>query len=397
MKLTKTTIADLTLPDGINDKIYFDDDMPGFGVRLRSSGKQNLLLQYAIGGITRRMSLGPVSELARARAEAKTLQARIRLGEDPAHAKTKARALAGETFGSLIKPFMIRQQGLLKPRSLVETRRHLEKLCRPMHALPITAIDRRTIAARLMEIATSNGPSAANRCKGSLGALFGWCIGQGLLETNPVSLVPKAIERGPRARLLSGGELALIWNSLGDDDYGTVVRLLILTGLRRGEIGELHWSEVDLNSNLIIIPPSRSKNGREHLVPMSASVRALIEAQPRQGDRDRVFRVSAWNNAKTALDKRVAEINNGAPLAPWVIHDLRRTFSTRLHDELGVLPHVAETLLGHVGHQAGVAGVYNRSTYLAECERALSRWSDRVMSIVTGEQAPAAQIIQLRA
>jgi integrase len=394
MKLSASAIVGLTLPAGKADETCWHEDLAGFGVRMRSSGHKNFLVQYAVGGKTKRVNLGNVTEIefSKALRLAKDLLAQIRLGGDPAHARTQARARVAETFGSLIKPFMIRQQGLLKPRSLVETRRHLEKLCRPLHALPITAIDRRTIATRLMEIAATNGPSASNRCKGSLGALFSWAISTGLLDVNPASMVDKAIENGPRSRLLSDTELRTVWQALGDDDYGTVVRLLILTGLRRGEIGELHWSEVDLNSNLITIPPSRSKNGRAHLVPMSAPVRAMIETQPRQGDRDRIFRVSAWNNAKTALDKRIAGII-GAPLQPWVLHDLRRKFSTALHDELGVMPHVVEVLLGH--HQGGISTVYNKATYLAECERALSRWSDHV-SIVTGERATA-EIIQLRA
>jgi integrase len=397
MKLTASAVADLELPDGKAEETCWDEDLAGFGVRMRSSGHKSFTVQYAIGGKTKRVPLGNVTEieLGKARRLAKDLLAQIRLGGDPAHDKTKARVRAGETFGSLIKPFMIRQQGLLKPRSLVETRRHLEKLCKPLHPLPITAIDRRTIAARLVEITSTSGPSAANRARGSLGAFYTWCIGQGLLETNPVSLIPKAIERGPRSRLLSDDELALIWQALDADDYGTVVRLLILTGLRRGEIGELLWSEIDLAANLITVPPSRTKNGRAHLLPMSSAVRGVIEARPRQADRDRVFRMSAWNNAKVALDKRIAEIGDG-PLAPWCLHDIRRLFSTRLHDELGVAPHIVETLLGHTGHKSGVSGTYNLATYLPESRRALDRWSDRVMSIVTGAPVTA-EVIQLHA
>ena len=92
---------------------------------------------------------------------------------------------------------------------------------------------------------------------------------------------------------------------------------------------------------------------------MAPPVRALLEAQPRRDGRDRVFEFSSWHVAKAALDQRIA-------LTPWVLHDLRRVFSTALHDRFGVPPHIVEVLLGHVGHQAGVAGVYNRSAYLAE-------------------------------
>jgi integrase len=393
MKLTTSSIASLTLPPGIDDRIFFCDTLKGFGVRLRRSGDRSYWVQYGIGGKTRKIRLGSVAELdiRKARDTAKDILAQIRLGGDPAHEKANNRIRAGETFGTLLRPFMIRQQGRLKPRSIIETRRHLEKLCKPLHALPITAIDRRVIATRLMEIATTNGPAAANRTKGSLGAFMSWAVREGLRDDNPASLTNKAIENGPRSRLLSDSELALIWQALRDDDYGTVVRLLILTGLRRGEIGELRWSEVDLEAGLIRLPPGRVKNGREHLVPLAPPARALLEAQPRRGDHDRVFHVSSWNNAKVELDQRIAEkINGGAPLEGWVVHDLRRKFSTALHDELGVLPHIIEVLLGHIGHRAGTAGVYNQATYLPECTRVLSKWADHITALVTGEKAPPA-------
>jgi integrase len=397
MKLTASIVARLTLPDGVDDKIFFDEDLPGFGLRLRRSGNRSFVVQYAIGGKTRKVPLGSVTELdlGKARSTAKTLLAQVRLGGDPASEKAHARVRAGETFGSLLKPFMVRQQGRLRPRSLKETQRHLDKLCRPLHALPIAAVKRRTVAARLAAITEANGPAEANRARGSLGAFFTWVIKEGLLDgDNPVAGTNKAIENGPRNRLLSDAELAMIWRGVGDDQYGTIVKLLILTGLRRGEIGELRWSEIDLDAGLITLPPERTKNGRSHLVAMSAPVRALIEAQPRRADRDRVFAEVLWNDAKVALDKRLAEIND-EPLAHWVLHDLRRAFSTALHDQLGVAPHVVETLLGHTGHKGGVAGTYNLASYATECERALNRWADHIITIMTGESTTA-QIVQLR-
>jgi len=396
MKLTASTIARLTLPPDRDDKIYFDDDLKGFGVRLRRGGKRSFVVQYAIGGKTRKIPLGSVTELdiGKARSTAKTLLAQVRLGGDPASEKAHARVRAGETFGALLRPFMLRQQIKLKPRSLVETQRHLDKLCRPLHSLPIAVPNRRTVAARLAAIAQANGPAAANRVRGSLGAFFTWAVMEGFRDDNPVTGTGRAIENGPRNRLLSDAELTLIWRGLADDRYGAIVKLLILTGLRRGEIGELRWSEIDVDAGLITLAPERTKNGRPHLVPMSAPVRALIEAQPRRADRERVFTDVLWNDAKVALDKRLAE-RNGAPLVHWVLHDLRRAFSTALHDKFGVPPHIVEVLLGHVGHQAGVSGVYNKSVYGAECERALDRWAAHVMALVTGETATA-EVIRLQ-
>jgi integrase len=229
-------------------------------------------------------------------------------------------------------------------------------------------------------------------------------VREGFRDDNPATYTNKATENRPRDRLLSDAELAMIWQALDDDQYGAIVKLLILTGLRRGEIGGLRWSETDLETNRITLPAARTKNGRPHVVSMSPSIRALLEAQPRRNEpdgrpRDLIFGDAAadgfarWNDSKVELDERLTEIH-GEPLARWVLHDLRRVFSTGLHDKLGVAPHIVEALLGHVGHQGGVAGVYNRSTYLGECESALNRWADHITAVVTGEVAPA-QVVQL--
>jgi hypothetical protein len=93
------------------------------------------------------------------------------------------------------------------------------------------------------------------------------------------------------------------------------------------------------------------------------------------------------------LDKRITEANNGKPLAEWVLHDLRRTVSTGMGD-LGIHPHVIEAVLNHVsGHKAGVAGIYNRSTYEREKRVALDLWADHLLAIVEGR---ASNVVQMR-
>jgi integrase len=403
MRLTATTIRTLTLPPNKSDHIFFDADLPGFGLRLRATGGRNWVVQYAIAGRTRRMALGSTAAVdpGRAREAAKDILARVRLGGDPANEKHHARARAEETFGALLKPFLLRQQSRLKPHSLQQAEYGLTKLCRDLHALPITALDRRTIAARLTAIATTNGPATANRTRSTLSAFCTWCAKEGYLDANPTSFTNKAIENGPRDRLLSDAELATIWSALRDHEFGVVVKLLALTGLRASEIGDLCWSEIDFTADLITLPASRTKNGKIHLVPMSPPVRALIEAQPHQEERDFLFGRAAgkgftsWSTKSELLDPQITEIN-GAPMAPWVLHDLRRKFSTDLHERLNVSPHIVETLLGHVGHKGGVAGTYNRAAYLDECARALSRWGDHVTALVTGKKV-AAKVVPLRA
>jgi integrase len=238
-------------------------------------------------------------------------------------------------------------------------------------------IDRRTIAVRLGEIETASGPVARNRVRSSLSAFFSWAIKEGLLEINPVTGTGKADEGGSRERTLSQAELTALLKSLGQDQFSEIIRLLILTGQRREEIGGLLWTEINFDRDLIVLPPARTKNNRQHELPLSAQARAILKRQPDQElGRDQVFGMgeggySGWSDAKAALDLRLSP-----KIAEWRLHDLRRSAAT-IMGELGVLPHIIEAILNHVsGHRAGVAGIYNRARYEIGMRDGLQRWAD---------------------
>src|SRR5262249_1233332 len=158
-----------------------------------------------------------------------------------------------------------------------------------LHSLRLSQIDRRKVAALLGEIETASGPVARNRLRSNLSAFFAWCLTEGLLETNPVAGTAKADEGGSRERVLTQEELRKLWQDVGDDEFGDVVRLLLLTGQRRTEIGKLTWSEVDLARKMIILAPARTKNSRQHELPLSAQALAIIERLPRRNATDFLF------------------------------------------------------------------------------------------------------------
>lgn len=400
MKLNATAIRALALPPGVRDKIFFDDDLPGFGLRLRAGGSRSWVVQYDIGAKTKRMALGSVTALdpGAARATAKNVLAAVRLGRDPAGEKSEGRAKAAETFAAVANQFLARQKTRLKPRSYTETERHMLAHSKPFHSLQIDKIDRRAIAARLTELASTSGPTAANRTRASLSAFFSWAMREGLIEANPAIATNKAHETGARDRVLSDDELRDIWMALEDDDYGAIVKLLLLTGQRRDEIGSIRWSEINLDQALITLPGERTKNKRPHEVPLSAPAITILKNRPRRAlsdgeARDLIFGgrhggFSGWSKAKAALDKRIAGLRKVAakpPMEPWRLHDLRRTMSTVMHDKLAVAPHIVEATLNHAsGHRSGVAGVYNRAAYSTEKRQALDRWASHVLSIAEG-------------
>ena len=394
MKLTAATVRTLALPAGVTDKIFFDDELPRFGVRMRAGGSRTWIVQYGIGGKERKLPLGPVSALdpSKARALAKDVLARVRLGEDPLALKHEAAARASETLGAQLPRYLAFKRASLRPRSYAQVERHLLVHAKPLHGRPLVSLasDRRSVAVVLAKVAEASGPVEANMVRSSLSACCRWLMGEGLLDGNPIIATNKAAQNGARKRVLSDAELKRVWNGLDDDDrYGAIVKLLVLTGLRREEIGGLRWDEIDLDRKLIHLPAERCKNKRPHDQPLSSAALAIIAALPREGDK--VFAAfGSWGRAKERLDRKL-----GNDVAPWRLHDLRRLVSTTMHDKLGIQPHVVESILGHTGHQSGTAGVYNKADYLDERRRALEKWADYVEGIVTGKR-PAAEVVRLR-
>ena len=245
----------------------------------------------------------------------------------------------------------------------------------------------------------------------ALSSLFAWAMREGIAEVNVVIGTNKPAEPPSRDRVLTDAELDGIWAASRDDDYGRIVRLLMLTGQRREEVGGMRWSEIDLERGLWSLPSGRTKNKRPHvlpLVPAAVDILKSVSLRARQdGAGDHVFGegqggFSGWSKAKAALDRRINEARVKAaesaskpqPSAGWRLHDLRRTLATVMADKLGVQPHIIEAVLNHVsGHKGGVAGVYNRATYEREVRTALLLWADHVRSVV-GDGTP--KVVPLR-
>lgn len=203
MRLTKINISKVSVPYGKNEIIQFDDDVPGFGLRIRVGGSRSWIFQYRQGNKQRRLSLGAASAItvADARTRASQLHARVKLGQDPGGEKIENRVRAIETFGSVLKPYLMHKKAALKLRTYAEVERHLLQHAKWLHGMQVTAIDRRTVAALLAELAANNGPTVANSVRASLSSFFSWSMREGLAEANPVIATNKAAANGARERV----------------------------------------------------------------------------------------------------------------------------------------------------------------------------------------------------
>lgn len=389
----------LKVPTGKRDVLVFDDGhkdaVPGFGVRKFASGKASYIVKYSIGSKQRRQSLGPVTRgnLKAMRLLASEVKARARIGQDViAERDTAAKVKAGaKTLASLYPKFLESKRATLKPRSFVEVERHITVAWKRLHKLPLGEITRAQIVGVIDNLESSNGKVAADRARTSLSTLFAWAIDRGECVTNPTNDIKARAEKVSRARVLTELELVEVWNSTLDDDYGRIVRLLILTGQRRNEIGDLSQAEVNFSLRQIDLPSERTKNSLPHIVPLAPEAVALLKGVKRRGDRELLFGrsvggFSGWSKAKAELDARIAVARKAAgvkqPMPPWVLHDLRRTFVTQMNERGIAPPHIIEAIVNHVsGHLAGVAGLYNKAQYLPERRNALEAWAKHISKI----------------
>ena len=290
------------------------------------------------------------------------------------------------TLGDVVERYLPYAERKLKASTYSGIVLHLRKHWQPLHGRELQNLERRHVAAELGRIATTSGLYGANRSRAALSALFAWAIGEGLTDTNPVVGTNKATEEVARDRVLTGDELSLIGRHAGEGDYGAIVRLLILTGQRREEVGGMLWSEIDLEAAMWRIASERTKNARPHEVPLSSPAMDILGSAIGRRARAR-FRLAGAVLGLVQSEggaRRAHGRSAWTRAVAWRLHDIRRTVATRMAD-LGVQPHVIEAVLNHIsGHKAGVAGVYNRATYAAEKRRALDLWGAHVADLAEG-------------
>jgi integrase len=382
-RLTDSRIPKLTIPKGKTDETWFDPDTRGFGVRKRGANT-SFILQYQLNGRTSVLRLGRWPEVkcdvARRLAEVKRgeiTKARLGLGADPAlereNIKADAKKPKAKTLGATVGDYLQAKRGEISDNYNVALTYHLQVLLRALHGLGLGEVTRAAVAAEIRKIANERGATTANRARGSLSAFYRWAIGEGLCDENPVTGTNEHQENGPRERALTDAEAATIFLACPENDYGRIVQLLMLTGCRREEIGALQWSEVDFDARTISLPPDRTKNGQEHILPLSDMALAILKEIPHR-DRVHVFGVGAggyagWSKGKINLDK-VAKLKT-----PWTVHDLRRTVRTGL-GKLGVQPHIAEAVLNHL--PAKLIRTYDRNPYTPEKKAALDAWANHM-------------------
>lgn len=249
----------------------------------------------------------------------------------------------------------------------------------------IETITRAEVHELLDDATTQHGQARARELRKHLGKLFNWAADRGHIPASPMSGMRRP-ELGyvARERVLSMEELNRVWSAAKAVGYpfGDSVRLIMLTGQRRSEIAEMEWGWVDAQQRTVEIPPGRYKTKRPHVFPLSTPAWSLVQSLPRWNGGDCVFStagrgrvagsrpISGFSKAKEVISAKIAK-DGLPPMEPWTVHDIRRSVATHMA-RLGVPQEHIERVLGHVVQ--GVAGTYNRYSYLDEKRAALDAW-----------------------
>jgi len=364
---------------------FFDTATPGFAVRATPTGSRTFVIVYGPEKSRKWEKIGtyPRLSLSKAREEARNRLSLIQLG----YRREKPVLSFEDAYAQFLAHYGVKN----RPKTVYEmervVKRHLmPKLKRTMVA-EITTADLNAIIDKLL-------PTPAE-CAATFTAartIFRWLSRRRSIERSPLENVPVPVKIQPRARVLTDDELCAVWHAchgLGNvnPELATIVKLLILTGQRKSQIAKLRGEWIDCDGKLITWPGEHMKGGRPHTLPVTTMAMVILAPLPKTGylfrARGKTTPFNGFSTCKAVFDAR-------AKIAPWTLHDLRRTFSTGIA-RLGVAPHVKEMLLAHATAKDPVEAIYDLHTYEGEMREALEKWEAHLKSLVANREPMMAE------
>ena len=284
LKLTKSAI-DALAPDA-KDAVYWDTAQPGFGIKVTPAGRKVFIALYRTQGgrsRLRKYTIGPHGRITlhHARAAAQRIFAARLDGRDPAAEKLELRRRqVVDRVDDLVEAFIA--EHLSRIRSGAAVARKLRSEVVPVWgSRSVHEIKRREISELVFEAAVQRAPYSAHRLLKALKRFFSWCLERAILESSPAVGIRSPVKNTSRDRVLSDDELARVVNAARamGGSYGSVVEFLALTGQRREEVNQMSWDELNLDQAIWNLPASRAKNGRGHIVHLSAQALAVLRRQ----------------------------------------------------------------------------------------------------------------------
>lgn len=351
---------------------------PGLHLRVTSRSVKTFSLVYRQGAVVRR-TLGRYPQLSLADAR-KSAMALLRDVSLQLPRECSPAASATPTLAELIAAYARLH---LEPnlRSWRNVKASLEQpAMATLRTVKITDVDKPQVLEVLDGLVDAGKPhGAANLLKG-LRAMFNWAVSRGQLTENPCAKLRSPVRAKPRERMLTDDEIGRILRACPDMPvpFGAMVQMLLLTGARRNEVGQMTWSE--LSGNLWVIPAARAKNGKANALMLPPAAMAILSELDPGERRGFVFTTTHGLKASSDFSKRKRLLDAASGVSGFRLHDFRRFARTKF-SELGVPWEVARRILGHSAD--ALDGTYDRHDYRQQKAAALVKLADHLAELTT--------------
>jgi len=410
--LTARSVVALKPPPPTQQVTYWDESLPGFGVRVSYRGTKTWTVMYRHSGHVRRYRLGRVDrlDLADARKRAKQLLAAVDDGGDPAAQRADLRA--GKTFGELAKEYLERHAKVHKKSWRQDERMINQEPLPRWKDRKLAEISRADVREMIEGMAERGAPIHANRMLAVVRKMFNFAADREWINQNPCFRVKPPGKERSRERVLDEDEIRKVWTALDNQTppIRDMFRLRLITAQRGGEVLQMRWDEVDLQNGWWTMPGVKVKNGRPHRVFLTEKVvtiltelkawyeqrlakinsgRAKKHLEPRTMS-EYVFPSPDGEQAVAWVQKAAQRIRDASGVI-FVPHDLRRTAATMMSGN-GTPRAVLKMILNHVDRD--ITAVYDRYSYDAEKEKALTAWGKKLESILS--EKPGAAVVRFR-
>lgn len=417
INITNRLLASLIKEASTNGLSYAltDTELRGFTARISPTGRVTWLASKSIGrgkGSTQRVVVGhyPGMSLADARIEVGAIISRLAKGEDVMSSVRGAKAAKVErmlcpTIKQAVADYLDTRTNA-DTRYEIEVRQLMERQVIPElgASTRLNEVSKADIRSLIKKRRDAGRHVAARNLYAQLRPFFAWCVEEEYISSSPCVGITAPPPADARQHKLHDAELKALWSATSDDScpniLGPYFRVLMLTAQRRTEVASIQWQEVNLDRAEWIIPGSKTKNGREHLVPLSPLVLSILRSLPKRKPHEYVFGkyadapVSGFSKAKREIEAvMLAKLKESDPdasltdrsaiMRPWRIHDLRRTGASAMSG-LKVPPHIIEAVLNHT--PPGIQGVYQvweLHRYREEKRSALDAWGSYVSFLVS--------------
>lgn len=378
IKLTDRYISSCKCSKG--ERLEISDSLcPGLYLRVSGTGTKSFCLIVRQGALIRR-TLGRYPILGLSDARRLALEAMREL----ANADRQPPKPKGKTVGELIDSYtkLHLQPNLRSWRNIKSKLSCAEAM--DLQARPAAEITKGDILAIMDRLVEADAPFAAENLLKAYRALFNWAVARGEVPFNPCLGLKSPAKHVQRDRVLTDQELAKVWAACDEvpQEFGALVRLLLLTGARRSEVAEMTWAEVE--GGIWRLPAARSKSGRANNRPLPRTAMAILATLPNHGQNTFVLSTTEGRRPSSAFNKRKRKLDEVSGVTGWTLHDLRRTVRSKL-SELGIPWEVARRIVGH--QVDALDATYDRHDYLAEKREALERLAEHIQQLARQRKA----------